>query len=462
MRDDLYRLAILMLGKVGAIVVGVLFLPLYLRAVGPGAFAAIATILALQAFALLVDFGLATMVARSVAARTAPQQGLRSTVVQAERALMIGYGLIGLIGLLALPALRFVPQFGPHWTVALATWVFCLASAWQNILHTALMAAERFLVASTLHLVALLVRAALTLYALHHIDASVEAFVATQATVTALQAIVTRHVLLRRAPRAALPAWTDSLRLLRAGSSLLLSALAGASVMQLDKPLAKLGLSGAQASAYFLAGTLASLPITLLAAPLVQLFQPRLTMALAQQQVAPAVRQARQFTLLLLGVVAAPTLLAWGSTGWLIEIWLKGNALTPQVAAIAKSLLPAFLLGGLSYLPVMLLLARGDYRWPAAMNAALAIFTLAALALAAMVGSVRGFALAYLAYFSCAAAASWWRVWSLDDVRPIARAGLWIALPSLALAVLAGWQSLRVEAPPALLSAPSSPAPGQP
>lgn len=451
MRDDLQRLAILMLGKVGAIVVGVLFLPLYLRAVGPGPFAAIATILALQAFALLVDFGLATMVARSVAARTAAPQGLRSTAIQAERALLIGYGLIG--GL-ALPALYLVPQLGAHWTTTLATWVFCLASAWQNILQTALLAAERFLVASTLHPVALLIRAALTLYVLHHVDASAEAFVATQAAVTALQAVVTRGVLLRRVARAALPAWADSLRLLRAGASLLLSALAGASVMQLDKPLAKLGLSGAEASAYFLAGTLASLPITLLAAPLVQLFQPRLTLALAQQQAAPAVRQARQFTLLLLLVVAAPTLLVWGSAAWLIEIWLKGNALTPQVAAIARALLPAFLLGGLSYLPVMLLLARGDYRWPAAMNAVLAIFMLAALALASKAGSLRGFVLVYLAYFSCAAAASWWRAWSLDEVRPIARAGLWIALPSLALAVLAGWQGLQVEAPSAVLSVP--------
>lgn len=459
MRDDLHRLAILMLGKVGAIVVGVLFLPLYLRAVGPGAFAAIATILALQAFALLVDFGLATMVARSVAARTAAPQGLRNTAIQAERALVIGYGLIGV---LALPALYLVPQLGAHWTTALATWAFCLASAWQNILQTALLAAERFLVASTLHPAALLVRAALTLYVVHHVDASAEAFVATQAVVTALQAVVTRGVLLRRVARAALPAWADSLRLLRAGASLLLSALAGASVMQLDKPLAKLGLSGAEASAYFLAGTLASLPITLLAAPLVQLFQPRLTMALAQQQAAPAVRQARQFTLLLLLVVAAPTLLVWGSAAWLIEIWLKGNALTPQVAAIARALLPAFLLGGLSYLPVMLLLAQGDYRWPAAMNAVLAIFVLAALALASRAGSLRGFVLAYLAYFSCAAAASWWRAWSLDEVRPIARAGLWIALPSLALAVLAGWQGLQVEAPSATLSVPSSPTPRQP
>ncbi|MBS0307066.1 MAG: hypothetical protein JSR43_17030 [Proteobacteria bacterium] len=452
MNNDLHRLAILLFGKVGAVVVGILFLPLYLKAVDAGTFAAIATILALQAFALLVDFGLSTLVARSVATQTRSAHGVRGTAMQAERALVLGYGIIGGAALTALP---FAPQLGLSWTSALATWVFCLTSVWQNILHTALMAAERFLVATSLHVCALLIRAVLTLYALGHIEASAGTFVITHALVTTLQALVTRHVLLRRAPHHETPSWTSSLWLLRAGGSLLLSALAGASVMQLDKPLAKLGLSATQASAYFLAATLASLPIALLAAPLVQLFQPRITLALAQRQIAPALGHARRFSVMLLLVVAVPTALIWASASWLIEIWLKGNALTPQVAAIAKSLLPAFLLGGLGYLPVMLLLAHGDYRWPALINSILAIVVLASLALASIGGSLKGFALAYLAYFACAATASWWRALAVDEIRPVAKAGSWIAVPSLALLALAGWQALQLDVPAAAAPAPS-------
>ena len=453
MNNDLHRLAILLFGKVGAIVVGILFLPLYLKAVDPGVFATIATILALQAFALLVDFGLSTLVARSVATQTTPTHVLRSTVLQAERALVLGYGIVGLALLTAYPV---APRLGLSWSSALATWAFCLASVWQNTLHSALMAAERFLVASSLHVTALLIRALLTLYALHHVEASAGTFVITHAFATGLQALLTRHVLLRRAPHQALPPWKASLRLLRAGASLLLSALAGASVMQLDKPLAKLGLNAAQASAYFLAATLASLPIALLAAPLVQLFQPRVTWALTQRQNVLSLRHARQFSVLLLLVVAVPTALIWASASWLVEIWLRGSVLTPQVTAIARSLLPAFLLGGLSYLPVMLLLAQGDYRWPALINAMLAIVMLPTLALASIAGSLRGFALVYLVYFACAAAASWWRALALEDTQSIAKAGLWITVPSLALLAVAGWQALHLDAPSGANPAPQS------
>lgn len=420
---NLANLLALVLGKSGAIVVGVLFLPIFHRLMGPDVFGAVAVILSMQAFALMADFGMSVLVGRDIAHLDEGSAAGPAILRDAEIAAVLIYG-VALVPALAASALAGVS--GTRAAIVAGCALLFLLSVLQNLGLIALLARKHYIVASATQVTGVLVRALATTAALAYWSASVLSFVVVQVACTALHVGVTRlccRKLLVEAHSLSIPAATRQSigGLLLRGRPLLFSGLAGAAVLQLDKPLLSTFVPPADISPYFLAMSFSALPTALLAAPIVQYFQPQLirTMATADNPNSGAV--IRRFTLALILVVALPSWALWQWNEPVIGMWLRDSGQAAIVSGYVKTLLPAFALGSLCYVPVVLLMVAQDFKYQAITSVGLTTATLVAVFGCAAAGRTDWVCYAYLLYFMMASASVWCRALFLPSTCHMAR-----------------------------------------
>jgi O-antigen/teichoic acid export membrane protein len=437
---NLGQLLALFLSKTGAVIVGILFLPLYHQRLGPAAFGVVAVILSIQAFALMVDFGMSVLVGRDIAHPNAHAQGPGAIVRIAEKAISTVYALI----LGAAMAYCVIATKPAHDVVIIGGCVLLvLFTVLQNVEQTALLADKQFIVGSVVQVGGVIFKALLTAAALMYWAASVQTFVIVQAGTTALHFLTTRHYcykfLRRRSADAAHRAtWAEVVGALSRGGPLLLAGLAGAAVLQLDKPIVSAFMQSSDVSPYFLAMSFSILPTSLLAAPVVQYFQPQVIQIMARPDDAHAPAIVRHFTLALILVVAVPSWLLWQWNAPIIALWLRHSDQASVVSHYARILLPAFALGSLCYVPVVLLIAAQDFRFQAANAILLTCITLATVFACAQARRVDWVCYTYVGYYAAASASVWWRAAVLTPTRTLARrSALTSALPVSVLVFMA-------------------------
>lgn len=431
---NLVRLAALFLSKSGAIIVGMLFLPIYHSQLGNQSFGVVAVILSIQAFALMVDFGMSALVARDMAQL---EPGLPPRVwQQAEAAVALIYGAILL---LALAACTLAGFSGERFVLVIGSVFLVLFTVLQNLGQSALLASKHFVAASTTQAVGVVIRALATAGALSFWNASLLTFVIVQTVLTAMHFGVTRQVGLKllnaaatESPRAL--TWSAITGLLRRGRPLLISGLAGAAVLQIDKPLISAFVAPSDLAPYFLAMSFSVLPTSLLATPVVQYFQPQVIRLHGTPNSAHSERTIRRFSFALILVVALPSWALWQWTEPVIRLWLRDPEQAGVVASYAKTLLPAFALGSLCYVPVVLLLAAQDFRYQAITSVLMTVGTLGLVFFFASYQRLDWVCYSYLAYFFAASASVWWRSLWLPATYQFAR--LSAATSVLPLAVL--------------------------
>jgi O-antigen/teichoic acid export membrane protein len=436
--EAILDLAMLFFSKTGAIVVGVLFLPTYHERLGNEAFSAVAVILSIQAFAVMIDLGMSTLVSRDVA-HVGRSSSMRLSVWrQAEAALIYVYGLILLIVLLTCGA---IGVSGPKLVVIVGCILLCLLTVLQNIGQTALLADKNFVVAGSIQIVGVIVRALATAVALTRQVEGLITFVVVQVAMMALHLLITRHFCNTRfvaEDTARELEWSAVVKLIRRGRSLVVSGLAAAAVLQLDKPLVSAFATASDISSYFLAMSVSILPTSLLAAPLVQYFQPQIIGVLKTQSSPSSNRIITRFTVALLCVVTVPSWFFWHWTEPIISMWLAHSDLVVTVSSFAKILLPAFALGALSYVPVVLLLAAQDFKYQAVSSVCLTALTLALVLACASVKRIDWVCFTYLLYFVLASISVWCRALVLPSTRQLARlSASRSALPLLLLTIAA-------------------------
>jgi O-antigen/teichoic acid export membrane protein len=249
----------------------------------------------------------------------------------------------------------------------------------------------------------------LTAAALRWIEPSLRVFVASQLVGALAHLAINRHVGQPGPQPEAAAAAEPLLSLARRGLPLFLMGAAGAAVMQVDKLLVGSFISPAAVAPYFLATTFCLTPISILAGPVVQFFQPRLIRAYATGESATLRRHTDHLTLALLVTVIAPTLLLWVAREPLIRWWLHDRELAAQVAALAALLLPAAAIGAVGNVPLALLAAQADFGFQARLSAMLSTLTLLAVALAAWQGHLLAVCGVYLAYYATLTIALWAR-----------------------------------------------------
>ena len=422
--SSVLRVLALFLSKSGAVIVGIIFLPLYHQLLGTELFGIVAVILSLQAFAVMVDFGMSVLVARD-AAQLDSAAFAKSTILRnAEFSVIAAYTPVLLLVVLTCIATGLsVSQSA----VAIGCVGLLLLTVLQNLGQTTLLARRNYFSASLVQVGGVTLRAAVTAAALKYCNSDLVTFITSQLLVTILHFAITRSCCSGHgmsefiAEKYFLPTRSDIVNLLKRGGPLIISGLAGAAILQLDKPLLFAFVSPADMSPYFLAMTASALPASLLAAPVVQYFQPQVIRVLDESSSADPGKIISQFTFWLLLVVAIPSFILWQWAEPIMLLWLRVPEQAHLVAMYVKILMPAFALGSLCFVPFVLLMAVQDFKYQAVTSALLTIGALCLIAASATAKRIDLVCYAYLVYFTTASLSVWWRSLTLPATKALAR-----------------------------------------
>jgi len=413
----LMDLCFLYASKSGGVIVGFLLLPLFNRLLGSDLFGVVALILTLQAFVMLIDFGMSTVVGRDLAVAGATPFQRYTTWRAAEWVISLIYAA------LILPVSIAIWAWGGTFTQvdALGCLVLFWALTLQNIGQNALIARHRFMEAASLQAIGVLARYGLSAVALAWIAPTLSCFIVVQAIVSVAQMLATRWrcvITLRPTPadcirgdareRAGSKLRTG-MALLRTGRPLILLGLSGAAVMQLDKVIVSGVMSPRDLGPYFLATTFCLVPISVLASPVAQFCQPRVVHAISSNDSASAQRALFQFNYAIVVCALLPAAAMWALREPLIALWLRDSNDVALVAQYSAVLLPGVGLGALSYVPFTVLVACQDYQFQARFSFIITTVTLGAALAAALQGSLLVICVVYAIYHNVTTIGYWWR-----------------------------------------------------
>jgi O-antigen/teichoic acid export membrane protein len=436
-RRAIFNMAMLYAGKTAGVLVAFFFLPLYSRLLGAEQFGMAAVILSLQALLVMMDLGMSTLVSRDISTGESSSTELVKLIRTAEISLS-GFYFLLLAGTAAIEAIGALPGVDALTAMAVVTlfWLLVL----QNVYCSAMLARRLYTPASVIQAVGVIFRAGVTTFVLANGYATLTAFVAVQLVLAAIHCGLTRRYCMDLLElRAALalkvskPRLADSISLVKRGRSLVLFSAAGAAAMQLDKPLITAFVSAASVVPYFLATTLCMLPISILAGPVSQYFQPALLSEVAHQDSEGTRLTLKPFVNSLLLIIGIPCVIFWFLRTPMIDLWMGQNPGNITISRYVAILLPGCAVRALGFIPYTLLLSARDFRFQAILATCLTFATLAGATVAAHYQSVEGVCYVYAAYHSLSTLLSWMRAIFLPDIRVAAKYSLLLAVKGCTL-----------------------------
>ena len=403
-------------GKLSGIAVSVFFLPMYSRLLGPELFGIVALFFSLQALLMLTDVGASTLVGRNAAAADKSLAEQLQLLKTAEMTLGLLYSV--LLGIALLAAI-ITGRASSHLLEAIIAVPCLLLLVLQNIYYSGLLGFKAYHQATAVQSVGLVGRALATWLTLQFISPTLLAFLLAQLVCTALHCWFTRKALIACFGSAKTSAGgnrgesgitlADCFSHLRRNRPLLLSGLVGAAAMQLDKPLISAFISPAAMAPYFLAVTLSAAPLAVLAAPLIQYFQPLLTGKMIQAGSASYFESVRTAHLTVIAVTVTPMVLMYLLIEPICQAWLQGTGQAAMVAGYARPLLLAYGVAAIGYIPFAIVTAQQDYKFQALLSTWATAFILISTALAAMFHRIDWVCNAYVGYFSISTIGLWIR-----------------------------------------------------
>jgi O-antigen/teichoic acid export membrane protein len=431
-------LAMLYAGKTSGILVAFVFLPLYSRELGSAQFGIVAVILAMQALLTMLDLGMSVLVGRELALKDGDAASKYNLIKTAAFALTVSY-------LFLLVLVSMLKLFGVLSTVGVVTTVLAVVLFWvlvlQNLYYNGIIALRAYTPASVLQTCGNISRAVTTTIAIKYVSSTIEAFLLAQLVCSVVHLMLTRQLLNRRLLIGAdhldmrSPTLNGAWELVKKGKSLAFFSLAGAAVTQLDKPIISAMISPASLVPYFLATTVCMVPISVLAAPVSQYFQPRVLNSIGGGDSVKALIVVRNFTYVLLAIVLIPSAAFFVLRERFVHLWLGGNDHVTLIRYIAI-LLPGYAIGALGFIPYNILVAVKDFNFQARLSLVLTLVTLVLTAVIAFKQDVLGICLVYASYNAVSTFASWGRAIFLRSTRKFARVSFLIAgVPILIVAI---------------------------
>lgn len=436
-RAAIFNIAMLYASKTSGVLVVFFFLPLYSRLLGAEQFGIVAVILSLQALLVMMDLGMSTLVSRDIAAGDSSPAELVKLIRTAEISLS-GFYFVLLAGTATIKAIGGLPGIGTVTALAAVTlfWLLVL----QNVYYSAMLARRLYTPASVIQAVGVIVRAGATAFFLANGYATLAAFIAIQLVLAAIHCGVTRRYCLDLLQlRAALKLevskarLVDVVSLVKSGRSLVLFSAAGAAVMQLDKPLVTAFVSTASVTPYFLATTLCMLPLSILAGPVSQYFQPALLSQIVHQNAEGTRLTLKKFVNSLLLIIGIPCVIFWFLRAPMIDLWMGQNTGNVTISRYVAILLPGCAVGALGFIPYTLLVSARDFRFQAIFSTGMTLATLAGATVAALFQSVEGVCYVYAAYHSMSTLLSWMHAIYLPATRVAAKYSFVLATKGCAL-----------------------------
>lgn len=404
-------------GRVGGILVTLFFIPQYNRLLGAEAFGAVAIVLSLQAFFLVSDLGLATLVSRDTAIAQGDPDALTAAVWTRRRAEALLWVLAGSVaGSAVLLALIGAPwSIGEGANAAMIAALIAVLVA-TNMVQLSLNALGLYRVGAAAAVVGAVARGGATVLMLQGAP-SLQAFLQVQLVVAALHFLAVRRLLerrcrplTRREPLLGRDALAD---LLRRCVPLTIYTLASAAAVNLDKSIVSAFISLEAAGAYFLATTYALVPVAVLSGPINSYFTPRVAHTRHAGDPAAERRLGAVFQIVLICAVVGPSLsLMFEMERWL-RLWLDGSADVATVLLVAPILLAGGSLYATAYYPASYLVAAEDNRFLAKLSLVTGVAVLALAMGFAWLGQVRAVAWSYFGFYAVGFAALWARMGQL-------------------------------------------------
>ncbi|WP_191623405.1 lipopolysaccharide biosynthesis protein [Pandoraea fibrosis] len=430
---SLLDMAMLYASKAGAIIVGIAILPQFNRLLGAQQFGVVAVVLSFQALLLILDLGVSTLVSRDIAATDREHASEYQVWHAGEQVITWLYAVLLPLVLIgghffgsALSSLDLAIIMILFWSLTV-----------QNIGQAAMLAKRRYVAAGGVQVVGVLLRGGITLLALVWLGANITVFLLAQTVCAVLHMAATRlccRHMLSIVGGVSQTSVRRCFQMVRRGKSLMLFGLAGAAVMQLDKILVSLFVSPAGMAPYYLSTTLCMTPITALAGPVTQFFQPKLVGAITAHDADATRNILKRFASLLVLVTIVPTVILWLLREPVIGAWLRHASGSQMVVHYTAILLPGVAIGAFGYLPYVVLVARQDFVFQARMSTVLTIVTLTSATIAAWAGSVLAVCWVYAAYHSASTLISFSRCIWLErnqPVRCVTDAAKWVLLLSI-------------------------------
>lgn len=435
--------------RMGGIVVSLIFIPIYTRLLSPAQFGVIALLLSLQAFFLVSDLGLATVLARDTAIARGDPAALAAATYDRRRGELVMAGFVLLVAAAALAGVELRGEAGvleDVGRVVAATALIALLVL-LNVSQLCLNALGHYRFTGALTTIGTIVRAAVSAIVIARVSASVDAFLWSQLVVAALHYAVARAALDRRSgavPHRLAPLLDGPalLQLLVRCKPVMIYTLAAAAALNLDKSILAAFLPIQLTGLYFLAATYAMVPIGLLSGPLNQYFSPRVAHAEANGDQAARWQLATTFQLLLMPAVILPAVILIRQAPLLIPLWLHAAPGVPQVTALATILLGGTAIGATGYYPTTFLIAVADNGFLARLSAVSAVIVLAVATAWAAAGSLEGVAASYAVFHALGCIAQWWRLrqhWRSAAFRTFVLVCYFLPAGALLLACFIGW-----------------------
>lgn len=411
-------LLMLYISKSGSVIVGVFILPLYQELLGPDTFGVVALILSLQAFLMMLDLGMSTLVGRDLSLDEKSKSYL-NVLHAAQLVLHIAFFML-LASSIAV-YLIFSPPISLH-NVALAI-TFFWALTVQNVGQSATIARKRYRVAGYVQSIGVLGRAAITVGMLYTVNSNLSTFLISQTCCAIVQMVFTGWLCQKILKE---EAYSYQLKILFPmakkfvirGKHLFLSGLSGAAVLHLDKVIISLLVSPVELAPYFLASTLCLTPINVMAGPIAQYFQPQIINSLSKNDYYATETQMRWMVFSIMVVVIIPSLVLWVNNDWVVNTWLDGQNNVPEVIKYVSILLPGAAIGAFGFVPYTILIACQDYSAQFRLSAIMTFVTLSATFAFGLLNSVIGVCWIYASYHTISAIVLWVRSSKIQSPNP--------------------------------------------
>lgn len=412
-------------GRSSSLLVAFLFLPLYSHLLGSSQFGVVAVILSLQALLVMMDLGMSTLTGREISVSNGTDSSLLTLLRAAELSLSGFYGLLLFIAV-ALKIFYFSSLIS--WLVVVGSVVLFWLLVMQNLYYCSLIARRNYTLGSGVQIVGVVVRAFITAAALSYVSATLEVFIIAQLIVTAVHWWLSRRLVVSVLSsgadallQARKPTVSDAIALTKMGGALVLFSAAGAAVTQLDKPIISMFASASSVAPYYLASLLCMTPISILAGPVSQYFQPIFLREAAQDGLNGAQSTIVRFALSVFFVTAFPTFILWWFRTPIIDLWVGPSGNNGLISTYVAILLPGLAVGAFGFIPYSLLVFAKDYRFQAVMSACLTVVTLALATFAAIGKNIEAVCYIYSVYHTASTLLSWIRASTLPDVGVYAR-----------------------------------------
>lgn len=405
----LIPVAVLYGGRLGVAGLGLVVLPWFSRVMPAEQFGLTATILALQALAVVLDLGLSIHIARDFPLLSA-ERHRREHMRRSERTLLILY--LAVTGIAIALAMIGVLQVRVSTIVLICLSLMLIV--WQNLIVVAFVGRQRYIISTLSQFTSLLLRHGFSLAIIIGFGANVENFLLGQIMGAALVLGLSRpafHSGQAEPPQSVADPHRSPSTI---SAAAMIYTIAGASALQLDKVLLSTLSSPASTGPYFLASTLSLVPITFLAAPVSQFVQPKLVAALGEGRTVDSMRWIIRLVLSIFVLAVIPGIVFGLASEWIVGLWLQGAPQQLLVSRYAAILMPGAAIGALGFAPTIVLIARRDYRGLAIISGLLTLAVLSTTTFLAARDDIAAVCTTYSLYHVAAALALWWRATRIE------------------------------------------------